>query len=74
VALLWAYHDTGGLPQGPAQTPAPAASGARASSTPSGGDILSAVRSPEFPYIALGAVAVIVILGAVVAHFRGRRY
>jgi hypothetical protein len=71
-STLWAYHDTGGLPQGPAQTPP--ASGARTAASPAGSDLLGVIRTPQFPYVALGVLAVMVILGAVVSHFRGRRH
>jgi hypothetical protein len=73
--VLWAYRDTGGTPQGPPSTPTPSASGPRTSTpgpaAPSGlSQLLSSSRTP---YIAIGLAALIVILLAVVAHFRGRR-
>ena len=73
--VLWAYRDTGGTPQGPPSTPTPSASGPRTSTpgpvAPSG--ISQLLSSSQMPYIAIGLVALIVILLAVVAHFRGRR-
>ena len=73
--VLWAYRDTGGTPQGPPSTPTPSASGPRTSTpgavAPSG--ISQLLSSSQTPYIAIGLVALIVILLAVVAHFRGRR-
>jgi hypothetical protein len=71
VASLWAYHDTGGAPQGPAGLESPAASGARTSPHPSSlvGEILNA---PQLPYVGLGLGALVVVLTAVVANFRGR--
>jgi hypothetical protein len=66
VAALWAYHDTGGTPQGP-PTGRPAASGSR--TTPPAGTADLA----RIPYIAVGLVALLVIALAVVSHFRGRR-
>jgi photosystem II stability/assembly factor-like uncharacterized protein len=73
--VLWAYRDTGGTPQGPPSTPTPSASGARTNTpgpaAPSG--LSQLLGSSRTPYIAIGLVAMIVILIAVVAHFRGRR-
>jgi hypothetical protein len=76
VAALWAYRDTGEPPQGPITTPTPVASGSRVSPTPAPAVPPAWVRllqSSQTPYVALGVVALIVILMAVVAHFRGRR-
>jgi hypothetical protein len=66
VAALWAYHDTGGTPLGP-PTGSPAASGSR-TTPPAGNADLS-----RLPYIAVGLVALLVVVLAVVSHFRGRR-
>jgi hypothetical protein len=72
--LLWAYHDTGGAPQGPAADFSPPASAARTDSASSTGfDLGRLIFSSEAPYIALGIAAVAVIVIAVVSHFRGRR-
>ena len=74
VASLWAYHDTGGTPQGPAVSPGVTASRARTS--PSAGpspNYLGLVESPQAPYVALGVAALVVILVAGVAHLRSRR-
>jgi photosystem II stability/assembly factor-like uncharacterized protein len=75
VALMWAYRDTGTLTQGPVTTPTPIASGGRVTHTPAPGTpaVIRLLQSSQTPYVALGAVALIVILFAVVAHFRGRR-
>ena len=75
VAQLWAYRDTGGIPQGVGATPTPSTSGARTSPPPAGGAswISQLLLSARTPYIAIGLVALIVILMAVVSHFRGRR-
>lgn len=74
VATLWAYHDTGGTPQGPPVFTSPLASGARASPTPgSSGTLLGFLSSPEVPYVGLGAAALLVILVAAVSHLRSRR-
>ncbi|HEY5034286.1 MAG TPA: hypothetical protein VIJ30_04115 [Candidatus Dormibacteraeota bacterium] len=75
VAVLWAYRDTGGVPQGVPTTPTPPASGSRTSPPPPAGTsgISQLLLSGRTPYIAIGLVAVIVILMAVVSHFRGRR-
>ncbi len=69
---LWAYHDTGGAPQGPPATASPAASGARP--TPHGGGSLvdQLLASPQLPYIGLGLGALAVLFTAVAAHLRGR--
>jgi hypothetical protein len=72
LAELWAYHDTGGPPQEPAPSPASVPSSARTSSPGSGTWLLDIVRSPQFPYQMIGAAAMVVILAAAVAHFRGR--
>jgi len=75
VAILWAYRDTGGTPHGLPATPTPAASGTRTNQPPLNGTswITQLLSSGRTPYIAIGVVALIVILMAVVAHFRGRR-
>jgi len=75
VAILWAYRDTYGTPQGLRATPTPSTSGTRTNPPPVGeaswiSELLSSGRAP---YIAIGVVALIVILMAVVSHFRGRR-
>lgn len=73
--VLWAYRDTGGTPQGPPSTPTPSASGPRTATpgpvAPSG--LSQLLSSSQTPYIAIGLAALIVILLAAVAHFRGRR-
>lgn len=72
TAALWAYHDTGGAPQGPRGTASPVASGARA--TPLGNRSLvdALLASPQLPYIGLGLGALAVIFTAIAAHLRGR--
>jgi hypothetical protein len=75
TVVLWAYHDTGGAPQGPPATVTPSASGTRPG-TPAPApnmDLRDVLLSSRTPYIAVGLVALIVILLAVVSHFRGRR-
>ncbi len=73
-AALWAYHDTGGTPQGPQVTPSPFVSGARTSPSPgSGSNALGFFSSPQVPYIGLGVAALAVILFAAVSHLRSRR-
>lgn len=71
-ATLWAYHDTGGTPVGPARG-TPSASAARLSSDTGESVISGLLASPEIPYIGLGLGALAVVLTAVVAHLRGRR-
>jgi len=71
---MWAYHDTGGPPQGPTIGITPTASSTRPGKT-NGGlfDFLRVLSSSETPYIALGAVALLVLLLAAISHFRGSR-
>jgi photosystem II stability/assembly factor-like uncharacterized protein len=71
VATLWAYHDTGGAPQGPAGLSAPAASGSRTAGQ--GSSVLDMFKSSQVQYIALGVGALLVILAALVSNARGRR-
>ena len=75
VAVLWAYHDTGASPQGVAATPTPSTSGSRTNPPPTAGtsEIGQLLFNARTPYVAIGLVALIVILMAVVSHFRGRR-
>lgn len=74
VAALWIYHDTGGTPQGPLGSPAPAASGSRTSpGSPPGNGLLGILTSSQAPYVAVGLGALLVVMLAVVAHVRGRR-
>ncbi len=72
---LWAYHDTGAPPTGPTATITPSASGARHANTSQRGplDFLRVLSSSQFPYIALGVIALLVLLLAAVSHFRGSR-
>jgi hypothetical protein len=75
VAVLWAYRDTGAIPQGPSASAAPATSGSRTNLPPSAGTsgLSQLLLSARTPYVAVGVVALIVIVMAVVSHFRGRR-
>jgi photosystem II stability/assembly factor-like uncharacterized protein len=74
VAALWAYHDTGGTPQGPLGSPTPVASGTRGpSGSSTSSTVLDLLRSSQAPYVALGLGALVVVLLAVAAHVRGRR-
>jgi hypothetical protein len=75
VAVLWAYRDTRGAPQGPQATPTPVTSGSRTNPPTAAGTsgLIQLLLSARTPYIAVGIVAIIVILMAVVSHFRGRR-
>src|SRR5260370_14601499 len=75
TSALWAYHDTGASPQGPFTTGTPIASGARDGRANRGGlfDFLGVLSSSQTPYIAVGAVALLVLLLAAVSHFRGSR-
>ena len=75
IAILWAYRDTGGTPHGLPATPTPATSATRTNPPPLAGTsgISQLLASGRMPYIAIGVVALVVILMAVVSHFRGRR-
>jgi photosystem II stability/assembly factor-like uncharacterized protein len=73
VPELWAFHDTGDLPQGPPVTPSPLASGSRTSSPGSGFRLTDILTAPQTPYIGLGVAALAVILTAFVAQVRNRR-
>lgn len=74
-SALWAYHDTGASPQGPFGTGTPSASGVRSGRTNQGGffDFLRPLSTSQTPYIAIGAVALFVLLLAAISHFRGTR-
>lgn len=75
TAVLWAYHDTGGTPQGPSPTPTVVASGAarRPSGAAGGSSLAQLLSAPQVPYIGLGLGAFALILTAIAAHLRGRR-
>ncbi len=75
VAVLWAYRDTGGVPQGSPAPVTPPASGTRTTPPASAGpsDLSRFLQSSQTPYVAVGVVALLVIGLAVVSHFRGRR-
>ena len=72
--FLWSYHDTGGAPQQPVGSTTPSASGARPHTSPGTGfDLMKFLGSTQVPYIALGVVALAVLLLAVVSQIRSRR-
>ena len=73
--FLWAYHDTGGTPQLPGGAQTPNVSGARPHSSPGFnlGDFLRSLGSSQAPYIALGVIALAVLLLAAVSQLRSRR-
>jgi photosystem II stability/assembly factor-like uncharacterized protein len=73
VASLWAYHDTGGVPQAAVATPSPAASGARLPNSNTGTHFFDFLRASQAPYVGLGIGAVLLILAAFVSQIRGRR-
>jgi hypothetical protein len=71
---LWAFRDTGGTPRGPATTATPRVTAAR--TNPPGTsilDLLRALASSQVPYVALGVVALLLIVLAVVSQLRSRR-
>lgn len=73
VAALWAYRDTGGIPQGPAASPSAVASGGRTAGGTPKTDPFAFLRASQAPYVALGIAAVLLILAALVSNARGRR-
>ena len=72
VATIWAYHDTGGIPQGPPATPTASASGGRTTPPAQFSLVEELIRAGQLPYVALGLGALAVLLTAIVAHLRGR--
>lgn len=72
TVVLWTYHDTGGPPQGPSETPQSGASGTR-SQVGGGATLTGFLDVPQLPYIALGLGAMAVILTAIGAHLHSRR-
>ena len=73
AVFLWSYHDTGGTPQQPVGV-TPTASGARPhSAQPSGFDLFKWLSSAQAPYIALGVIALAVLVLALVSQIRSRR-
>ncbi len=71
---LWAFRDTGGAPQGPVTTATPRVTTAR--TNPPGTSILDlfrALASSQVPYVALGVIALLLIVLAVVSQLRSRR-
>ena len=73
VAVLWAYRDTGGIPQGPAASPSAVASGGRTARGTPRTNPFAFLSASQAPYVALGAAAVLLILAALVSNARGRR-
>jgi photosystem II stability/assembly factor-like uncharacterized protein len=72
AASLWVYHDTGGTPRGPAISPTPVISGTRTSPGPNSNQLLDLLASPQTPYIALGVVALLLLITAAITQFRAR--
>ena len=71
---LWAYHDTGGTPQGPAIRGAPVATPARAGTqSQSWLDFLRSLTTSQNLYVGLGVAALLVLGVAALSHFRSRR-
>ena len=78
AVLLWSYRDAGGPPQPPvAGLPAPASnsSGQPSAAVPGrrAGWLLALLSGPEAPYLGAGAAALLVLLLALVTHFRRAR-
>lgn len=80
AAMLWLYHDTGGIPVPPVNPPAagrPRTPAAEADSAPAalGSDWLRVLSAgPEGPYLAIGVGAVLVVMLALVAYARRSRF
>ena len=73
-AMLWAYRDTGGTPQGPFIFVSPTATAARTNSSGTSLlDLLRSLASSQVPYIAVGVIALGLIVLAAISHFRSRR-
>jgi hypothetical protein len=72
VASLWVYHDTGGTPRGPSITPTPVVSGSRVAHPNKSNQLLDFLSQPEMPYIALGVVALLLLLTAAISQLRAR--
>src|SRR4029077_10568733 len=72
---LWAFHDTGAPPQGPFAGVTPSASASRLGTQNRAGpfEFLRGLSKSSAPYIALGVVALLVLLLAAISNFRGRR-
>ena len=77
VTLLWSYRDTGGTPNPPSSAiPAVASVAAPATSSapaPAAYDWRRSVTGPEAPYLALGVLAVLVMLTALGLQIRRGR-
>ncbi|HSP09631.1 MAG TPA: hypothetical protein VLU92_08560 [Candidatus Dormibacteraeota bacterium] len=73
AAALWAYHDTGGVPQAPAASPSAVASGGRTTGRASGPGIFAFLAASQTPYVALGVAALLLVFAALVSNARGRR-
>jgi hypothetical protein len=72
TASLWAYHDTGGVPQGPPVSTTPVVSGSRIAVSGDRSRLLELLAWPQLPYVSLGVVALLLIAAAGVAHLRAR--
>ena len=72
AASLWVYHDTGGTPRGPAISPTPVVSGTRIAHSGKSNQLLDFLSQPQAPYIALGVVAVLLLLIAAISQLRAR--
>lgn len=78
ATMLWAYRDTGGQPQPPsAGVPPPASNAGKLVGTtspkPQRAWLLSLLSGPEAPYLGIGITALVVLMVALVTHFRRAR-
>lgn len=76
AVMLWAYHDTGGRPLGPAGGVPPASQprpAAHLAAAPARFDWHRILTGPEAPFVGAGAVSLMVLLVALAMHLgRGR--
>jgi hypothetical protein len=72
VASLWVYHDTGAAPRGPAVSHTPVVSGSRTAAPQKGFRLPDFLNSPQTPYIALGVIALLLLITAAIANLRAR--
>jgi hypothetical protein len=70
---LWAFRDTGGTPQGPTTRSTPTVSAVRANAPGSSFlDWLRGLASSQAPYVALGVIALLLIVLAGISQLRSR--
>lgn len=76
AVMLWAYHDTGGRPAGPAGGVAPVTQprpASRLQAAPAKFDWHRIMTGPEAPFVGAGAASLMVLLAALLMHLRRGR-